>query len=239
MPQPNQYGQYPGFAGGYGGFPGASAGAGGAGATSSVAGAPGAATGGTPTGVGRAGSLPGQGQAGADGQGGQAQWGADPNAFYSQSYWGGSSILIILGFFESIKHPFRLLRSAGWSARDRSPRCLSQPARFDGDAMFSGGLKSGLFCLFLSGILLQHISSFISQSTIPLFSCSKTGVLRFSAYETVFLHLGLPLLSPPLLFSLYLPSSLTSGSQHRSVSYINRLSAALPHLFCYISYRHA
>jgi len=90
MPQPNQYGQYPGFAGGYGGFPAAAASPGGTAAPSAGAAAGAVASGGAGGGA-RAGGLPGQGQAGPDGQAAQAQaqWSADPSAFYSQSYWGG------------------------------------------------------------------------------------------------------------------------------------------------------
>ncbi|KAF8587361.1 RNA-binding domain-containing protein [Ramaria rubella] len=85
MPQPNQYGQYPGFAGGYGGFPGATSPGGNAAPSPGSA----AVAGGAAAVGARTDGLAGQGQAGV-GQGAQAaQWGTDPNAFYSQSYWGG------------------------------------------------------------------------------------------------------------------------------------------------------
>ncbi|KAF8527853.1 hypothetical protein BU17DRAFT_73546 [Hysterangium stoloniferum] len=88
MPQPNQYGQYPGFAAGYPGFPATATSPGGNAApgTTGTVGAPPSAAAGTP----RAGGLPGQVQPGTDGQGApaQAQW-SDPNAFYTQTYWGG------------------------------------------------------------------------------------------------------------------------------------------------------
>ncbi|GJJ09427.1 hypothetical protein Clacol_003649 [Clathrus columnatus] len=78
MPQPNQYGQYAGF-GGYGGFP----------ATPATANAtPTAGAIGAPPG-GAAAAAPRPGQAQGDGQAAQASWPSDPNAFYTQSYWGG------------------------------------------------------------------------------------------------------------------------------------------------------
>jgi len=74
MPQANTYNQY-GF--GYGGFGQADS------TGNSAAMQPGSATGQT----GAAGT--GQTQPSAAGQAGQAQWGADPSAFYGQNYWGG------------------------------------------------------------------------------------------------------------------------------------------------------
>lgn len=85
MPQPNTYGQY-GF-GGYAGFPGQTTG------TTGTPGSPGmpqpaAAAGGL--GLPSSAQQPGADPAAA-GQAGQAQWGTDPNSYYS-NYWGGASI---------------------------------------------------------------------------------------------------------------------------------------------------
>lgn len=80
MPQPNQYGQYPAF-GAYAGFPPGTPAA--ANATAGTG-----AIGTTPAGAANAAPRPGQAQ--ADGQTAQTAWPSDPNAFYTQSYWGGS-----------------------------------------------------------------------------------------------------------------------------------------------------
>lgn len=79
MPQPNQYGQYPTF-GAYAGFPPGTPAA--ANATAGTG-----AIGTTPAGATNAAPRPGQTQ--ADGQTAQTAWPSDPNAFYTQSYWGG------------------------------------------------------------------------------------------------------------------------------------------------------
>ncbi|KAL6304256.1 hypothetical protein BKA93DRAFT_303083 [Sparassis latifolia] len=83
MPQPNTYGQYPGFTG-YAGFPGQAAGTGATGAAAPGMGSPGT------TGM----AMSAGAQAGvadptaAAGQAAQAQWaGADPSSYYS-NYWG-------------------------------------------------------------------------------------------------------------------------------------------------------
>jgi len=82
MPQPNTYGQY-GF-GGYAGFPGQTTG------TTGTPGSPGMPQ--SATAAGGLGLTSSAQQPGADpaaaGQAGQAQWGADPNSYYS-NYWGG------------------------------------------------------------------------------------------------------------------------------------------------------
>ena len=78
MPQPNTYNQY-GF--GYGGFTQADG------------------TGSTNT-SGQTGTQGTQQAQQAPGQVGQAQWGADPNAFYNQNYWGGNCHKPLCMFFD-------------------------------------------------------------------------------------------------------------------------------------------
>ncbi|KAF8898508.1 hypothetical protein BD779DRAFT_1666345 [Infundibulicybe gibba] len=88
MPQPANYGQY-GFPG-YGGFPGQAAGAPGAAGPGSPGMPPPATAGAAGLGLGGGAQQPGADPnvAAAAGQAGQAQWGADPNSYYS-NYWGG------------------------------------------------------------------------------------------------------------------------------------------------------
>jgi len=87
MPQPNTYGQYPGF-GGYAGAPGTAS----PGMQQAAGGAPGAAG----LGLGAVGQ-PGAADpnaAAAAGQG-QGQWpGGDPSSYYS-NYWGGEFLFLV------------------------------------------------------------------------------------------------------------------------------------------------
>jgi len=85
MPQPSSYGQY-GF-GGYAGFPGQTAGAPGAAGSPGMPQAANAGAPGSSLAVGTQ-QLSGDPNSIGGSQGGQAQWGSDPNSYYS-NYWGG------------------------------------------------------------------------------------------------------------------------------------------------------
>jgi nucleolysin TIA-1/TIAR len=130
MPQPNTYGQYPGF-GGYAGAPGTAS----PGMPQAASGAPGAAG----LGLGAVGQ-PGAADPNAAAAAGQAQgqWaGADPNSYYS-NYWGGKFLVLLGGHFIDVMPRPRVLwttthRSAGcggWSAPGRCLKCMKSRSGF-------------------------------------------------------------------------------------------------------------